>query len=762
MEHPAAIPLLFRCLACAREEIRARAKQVVHTIGWGKVAAFIEVLAQRGDPDQLGAVLDGLTAFEAHREIVALLDRLVTLLKGDQRNRTILLLERKQQALDLERIADLFRDSHRPYQIQKALGQGLCTAAYLARDEANEIDVVVRVLRPELVNSPHIRAQFLDLSRRSTRLVHHNLVLTRDVGAYPDRHIYFAVRDYVNGVTLQKLLESSRVFSPDQIIKILRQLLHALTPVYANGLVHGSIKPSNVFLCGEDRVILGDLALPLQGVSVQLDRLSYDYRYAAPEMFRDGGTLGPWSDFYALGCVAHELACGAPPFVADNHFELAGQHVRHAVEPPSRRGSSLGQAGDSLLLRFLAKSTADRLQDLDEALQSIDDLHAALVPRAKPKAPSAPIVGDASLLQYSTDAAESLLTFSLNTRMPLEDTPPGLMRHEQTKPGEETLATDVEPLRDHSGDEVERVPSRIGRYEVIREIGRGGAATVYLARDEALNRIIAIKVIAGAFRSSPNARARFSIEAQALAQLNHPNIVSIYDVAEQEGAVHVVLPYVEAGNLKDRMKDRAWPPDEAARLVAALARAMDHAHSSGILHRDLKPSNILFDRDGTPKISDFGLAKQIGERQADADVTMEGEIVGTPAYMAPEQAGGEIGSIGPASDIHALGAILYELLAGRRAFGGGTLAETLMQVREYGPEPPGRWRPGLPRRLDAICLKCLEKKPERRYSTAAALADDLERFLAGQEVTAQPPGAWNRLRRFFSSRKRQAPQNPHD
>jgi serine/threonine-protein kinase len=253
-------------------------------------------------------------------------------------------------------MVDLFRESNHPYQIQKALGQGLCTAAYLARDESSDLDVVVRVLRPELVNSPEIRARFLDLSRRSVRLVHHNLVLTREVDAYPDRHIYFAVRDYVPGVTLQKLLESGRGFSADQIIKVLRQLLQGLTPVHANGLVHGSIKPSNIFLCGDDRVILGDLALPVKGISVQLDRLSYDYRYAAPEMFRQGGTLGIWSDFYALGCVAYELACGAPPFVSDNPFEVAGKHVNETVEPPSKRGSTLGAIGDSLLLSFLAKS----------------------------------------------------------------------------------------------------------------------------------------------------------------------------------------------------------------------------------------------------------------------------------------------------------------------------------------------------------------------------------------------------------------------
>ena len=255
-----------------------------------------------------------------------------------------------------------------------------------------------------------------------------------------------------------------------------------------------------------------------------------------------------------------------------------------------------------------------------------------------------------------------------------------------------------------------------------------------------------------------------------MAQLDHPNVVRIYDMGEDQGLFYT-MEYVEGGNLSRRLRDRAWLPHESARLVATLARAVDKAHSLGVVHRDLKPSNILFDRQGTPKITDFGLAKLIGEQQEDAPpisfdlakrideqqgdgpITMEGAIMGTPAYMAPEQAGGEIGRIGPGTDIHALGAILYEMLAGCRPFGGDTLMEMLMQVLEYQPEPPSRWRPGLPRDLDAICLKCLEKDPDRRYSTAAALADDLERFLAGKSITARLAGAWDRLRRLFSPKR---------
>jgi hypothetical protein len=240
---PAGIPLLFRCLAHQSNAVRHRAKKVVQAFGWAKVAVIIEELARRGEPEHVNSVLDGLAAFEAHPDTVALLDRLVALLKGDLRNRTILLLERKQQSLELERVIELFRQSNSPYQIHKPLGQGLFTAAYLARDESLELDVVVRVLRDEYTHWPQIRAQFLDLTRASVKLVHHNLVTTREARPVPERNIYYSVRDFVEGATLQKLLESDRNFEPDQIATVLHQILQALTAVHAQGMVHGSIKP---------------------------------------------------------------------------------------------------------------------------------------------------------------------------------------------------------------------------------------------------------------------------------------------------------------------------------------------------------------------------------------------------------------------------------------------------------------------------------------------------------------------------------------
>src|SRR5262249_28357358 len=229
------------------------------------------------------AVLDGLAAFEAHVEIVGLLDRLVVLLKGDLRNRAILLLERKRLGLELNTIAEFFRSIQSPYRIDKALGQGLFAGAYLATVDGADLQVVVRVLRPEFAGQPLVRAQFLDLNQRALPLVHENLVVTRETRAFSARNIYYAVRDYIDGVTLQRVLEGGKRFEPAQVLSLLRQLLAALAAVHRRGMSHGGVKPSNIFLCGEDRVILGDPSLPVQGIGVALDRLSYDYRYAAPE-----------------------------------------------------------------------------------------------------------------------------------------------------------------------------------------------------------------------------------------------------------------------------------------------------------------------------------------------------------------------------------------------------------------------------------------------------------------------------------------------
>jgi serine/threonine protein kinase/formylglycine-generating enzyme required for sulfatase activity len=289
-------------------------------------------------------------------------------------------------------------------------------------------------------------------------------------------------------------------------------------------------------------------------------------------------------------------------------------------------------------------------------------------------------------------------------------------------------------------------------YQLLGEIARGGMGVVYKARQPGLNRFVALKMIRAAEAADPEALARFRTEAAAVASLRHPNIVQIYEVGEwQAGASSPSVPFlslefVDGGSLQQRFAAGVLPPQQAAALLETVASAVHHAHEQGILHRDLKPANVLLTADGTPKITDFGLAKRLGE---DSDGhTRTGAVLGTPAYMAPEQAGGKTQAVGPTADIYALGTILYEALTGRPPFQGESLLHTLELVRTQEPVPPRRLQPKVPRDLETICLKCLRKEPGHRYASAEVLAEDLRRFLDGRPIQARPVGRVERSWRW--------------
>jgi tetratricopeptide (TPR) repeat protein len=311
--------------------------------------------------------------------------------------------------------------------------------------------------------------------------------------------------------------------------------------------------------------------------------------------------------------------------------------------------------------------------------------------------------------------------------------------------GEATL-----PLRETPAPG-EAVPSVAG-YELLGELGRGGMGVVYKARHQALNRVVALKMVLAGGHAGPQELARFRTEAEAVARLQHPHVVQIYEIGEHSGLPYFSLEFCSGGSLAAQLDGKPLPPARAAALVETLARAMHAAHQAGVVHRDLKPANVLLAADGTPKITDFGLAKKLDES---AGPTVSGAILGTPSYMAPEQAAGRPQQIGPATDVYALGAILYELLTGRPPFRAETVTETLLQVLQRDPESPRRVRPEVPRDLETIALKCLRKEPQSRYASAGELADDLYRFQQGEPIKARPQSLrerlWRRRRRLLAA-----------
>jgi hypothetical protein len=297
-----------------------------------------------------------------------------------------------------------------------------------------------------------------------------------------------------------------------------------------------------------------------------------------------------------------------------------------------------------------------------------------------------------------------------------------------------------EPVTGPDGPSPAAAMADVPGYQVLGLLGKGGMGVVYKARQVGLDRLVALKMILHTEHAGADDRRRFQAEAQAVARLQHTNIVQIHEVGEHQGRPYFSLEYCPGGSLAEQLDGTPWEPVKAAELMQTLARAVHAAHQAHVVHRDLKPANVLLSADGQPKITDFGLAKKLDEQSQ----TQTGAVVGTPSYMAPEQAGGKGKEVGRAADVYALGAILYELLTGRPPFKAPSTLDTVLQVLSEEPVAVRRLQTKVPRDLETICLKCLEKDPKKRYTDAAALAEDLRRFQAGEAIRARPARALER------------------
>jgi len=285
----------------------------------------------------------------------------------------------------------------------------------------------------------------------------------------------------------------------------------------------------------------------------------------------------------------------------------------------------------------------------------------------------------------------------------------------------------------------------LGDYELLEEVGRGGQGVVFRARQKSLNRTVALKVISlGQWASKAHVK-RFRLEAEAAARLEHPGIVPIHEVGERDGSCYFSMKFVEGGQVDEVVRRTPISIRQAAELIAKVARTVHYAHEHGILHRDIKPGNILLDQKGEPHLTDFGLARLV---EMESTMTRTMEVLGTPSYMAPEQAGGNNAAVSSATDVYGLGAVLYQLLTGQPPFAGGTTYETIKLLLDTEPRQPRLLNPKIDRDLSTICLKCLEKDPKRRYSSALALAEDLEHWLKHEPIQARRTGIFTRGKKW--------------
>ncbi len=293
--------------------------------------------------------------------------------------------------------------------------------------------------------------------------------------------------------------------------------------------------------------------------------------------------------------------------------------------------------------------------------------------------------------------------------------------------------------------EPNRIQMEFGDYELLEEIGRGGQGVVYRARQKSLNRTVALKVIGlGQWSSTPHLK-RFRHEAEAAASLEHPQIVPIYEIGERDGSCYFSMKFVEGGQLDALVKREPLSPRRAAKLLVKIARTVQFAHEHGILHRDIKPGNILLDKEGEPHLTDFGLARLLEQKST---ITHSSDVLGTPSYMSPEQATGRAKELTPAADVYALGAVFYHMLTGQPPFAGNTTYETIRMMLDSEPRNPRLLNPKVGRDVSAICLKCLEKDPQRRYPAAAALAEDLEHWLKHEPIRAKRSGFFTHARKW--------------
>ncbi len=590
---------------------------------------------------------------------------------------------------------------------------------------------------------PHTLARFQREGRLVARLDHPNIVRIYDYDEHQGR-LYFSM-EFLEGGNLKGRFAREGPQDPVGAARLLAELARAVQHAHDNGVVHRDLKPSNILFThdGIPKVADFGLAKALGGDVTELTRTRAvlgTASYMAPEQAAGKNRqVGPATDVYALGAILYEALTGRPPFAGESWLDTLDQVRFHPVVPPGRHRPDLPPSLERVCLRCLEKEAARRYPSARDLADDLDRFAAG-----KLDLPETPAPGDDPLKTQPPDSSPSTVDPEVGAAPP----PPAV-------PGQIVIPG----------------------YEILGTIGRGGMGTVYKARQINLNRIVALKTIHAEQHGADRWRRLLRREAQFVAALHHPHVVGIFELGEHAGLVYIAMEYVPGGTLALALERGLPDPVQAAELLEPLAQVLGFIHHLGVIHRDVKPSNILLrppdqpavqrgrrvravDLYGIAKLSDFGLARRIGQGHGKPEATegggtdpagenpfstQMGEVIGTPSYMSPEQAMGRPEDTGPASDVWALGATLYELLTGRPPFRGASAIETIQLILSREPVPLRQLQPRVPNALAAICMRCLRKDPRQRYPTGRELADDLRCFLEGRRPAALPGRFWSRV-----------------
>ncbi len=570
------------------------------------------------------------------------------------------------------------------FKIERVIGRGGMATVYFGHDVKLHRPVAIKVIDARYRDQPVYVERFLRESRVVATWRHEHIVQIYYAG--DEDGLYYFVMEYIDGGDLGVYLAqhvTDRAHVPlAEVLRIGYAVAQALDYAHVRGVIHRDVKPANVLLARDGRVVLTDFGLALDVQQGSLGEVFGSSLYIAPEQARRSADAVPQSDLYALGVILYQMLTDALPFNDPSPTSVALQHMTLAPPPPRQLNPALNVETEAVLLKALSKSPAERYPT---GLALMTALEAAL-------GVSASILAQTQLSKAT-----------------------------QLARGDESL-----------------IGWQLDEYRLDAVLGHGGMARIYRGLDVQLNRYAAIKVIDTPFRADADYSARFKREARAIAQLDHPNIVRLYRYGEAAGLLYMAMQYMDGADLQvvlaeQRQHGGQLPPDRINSILREVGAALDYAHAKGVIHRDVKPSNIIITQDGHAVLTDFGLALL-------RDTGSRGEIFGSPYYIAPEQAMSSA-SVTPQSDLYALGVIAYELVTGRVPFDADSPLDIAMLHMTEPPPSPSAIKPDVCPVLEAAILKALSKEPADRYASGADLATAIDRALkaAPDQSAAVPP-----------------------